>query len=155
MKLVLRFLSSKVLVNSKLSGPSIWWDVMVEDLESEFRWKKSWSHLRRLVLVSLCLLLSSRTSVSDSKLSSFSPTGDWVDTLWAALDCVVETDFPDVRKIAAIHSKTTELSTSSPERTIRKESRSSDVTLKSTDLKERRASLLLWRLGTKSPATWS
>ncbi|PWN52054.1 FAD/NAD(P)-binding domain-containing protein [Violaceomyces palustris] len=31
--------------------------------------------------------------------------GDWVDTLWAALDCVVETDFPDVRKIAAIHSK--------------------------------------------------
>lgn len=32
-------------------------------------------------------------------------TGDWVDTLWAALDCVVETDFPDVRKIAAIHSK--------------------------------------------------
>lgn len=31
--------------------------------------------------------------------------GDWVDTLWAALDCVVETDFPDVRKIAAIHSR--------------------------------------------------
>lgn len=31
--------------------------------------------------------------------------GDWVDTLWAALDCVVETDFEDVRKIAAIHSK--------------------------------------------------
>lgn len=31
--------------------------------------------------------------------------GDWVDTLWAAMDCVVETDFPDVRKIAAIHSK--------------------------------------------------
>lgn len=31
--------------------------------------------------------------------------GDWVDTLWAALDCVVETNFPDVRKIAAIHSK--------------------------------------------------
>ncbi|CAO1612932.1 unnamed protein product [Sympodiomycopsis kandeliae] len=31
--------------------------------------------------------------------------GDWVDTLWAALDCVVETDFPDVRKIAAIHSQ--------------------------------------------------
>lgn len=31
--------------------------------------------------------------------------GDWVDTLWAALDCIVETDFPDVRKIAAIHSK--------------------------------------------------
>lgn len=31
--------------------------------------------------------------------------GDWVDTLWAALDCVVDTDFPDVRKIAAIHSK--------------------------------------------------
>ncbi|PWN95263.1 hypothetical protein FA09DRAFT_332190 [Tilletiopsis washingtonensis] len=27
-----------------------------------------------------------------------------VDTLWAALDCIVETDFPDVRKIAAIHS---------------------------------------------------
>ena len=31
--------------------------------------------------------------------------GDWVDTLWAALDCIVETDFPDVRKIAAIHSR--------------------------------------------------
>lgn len=31
--------------------------------------------------------------------------GDWVDTLWAALDCTVETDFPDVRKIAAIHSE--------------------------------------------------
>lgn len=31
--------------------------------------------------------------------------GDWVDTLWAALDCVVETNFPDVRKIAAIHSR--------------------------------------------------
>ncbi|UZJ52413.1 hypothetical protein CBS101457_001733 [Exobasidium rhododendri] len=31
--------------------------------------------------------------------------GDWVDTLWAALDCIVETDFPDVRKIAAIHSQ--------------------------------------------------
>lgn len=26
--------------------------------------------------------------------------GDWVDTLWAALDCVVETDFPDVRKVS-------------------------------------------------------
>lgn len=31
--------------------------------------------------------------------------GDWVDTLWAALDCVVDTNFPDVRKIAAIHSR--------------------------------------------------
>ncbi|GAC73883.1 hypothetical protein PANT_9d00315 [Moesziomyces antarcticus T-34] len=35
----------------------------------------------------------------------FTFNGDWVDTLWAALDCVVETNFPDVRKIAAIHSK--------------------------------------------------
>lgn len=35
----------------------------------------------------------------------FEMKGDWVDTLWAALDCVVETDFPDVRKIAAIHSR--------------------------------------------------
>lgn len=35
----------------------------------------------------------------------FEMKGDWVDTLWAALDCVVETDFPDVRKIATIHSK--------------------------------------------------
>lgn len=31
--------------------------------------------------------------------------GDWVDTLWGAIDAVVETDFPDIRKIAAIHSK--------------------------------------------------
>lgn len=31
--------------------------------------------------------------------------GEWVDTLWAALDCVVETDFEDIRKISAIHSK--------------------------------------------------
>ncbi|KAK0548437.1 hypothetical protein OC846_003739 [Tilletia horrida] len=30
--------------------------------------------------------------------------GDWVDTLWAAMDCVVQTTFPDIRKIAAIHS---------------------------------------------------
>ncbi|KAE8255949.1 hypothetical protein A4X13_0g2865 [Tilletia indica] len=30
--------------------------------------------------------------------------GDWVDTLWAAMDCVVNTTFPDIRKIAAIHS---------------------------------------------------
>ncbi|CAD6940960.1 unnamed protein product [Tilletia controversa] len=30
--------------------------------------------------------------------------GDWVDTLWAAMDCVVKTTFPDIRKIAAIHS---------------------------------------------------
>ncbi|CEH14900.1 related to phenol 2-monooxygenase [Ceraceosorus bombacis] len=28
-----------------------------------------------------------------------------IDTLWSALDCVVETNFPDVRKIATIHSK--------------------------------------------------
>lgn len=31
--------------------------------------------------------------------------GDWVDTLWGAIDAVVETDFPDIRKIAAIASK--------------------------------------------------
>ncbi|CCG83116.1 Putative uncharacterized protein [Taphrina deformans PYCC 5710] len=31
--------------------------------------------------------------------------GDWVDTLWGAIDAVVETDFPDIRKIAAIQSK--------------------------------------------------
>ncbi len=31
--------------------------------------------------------------------------GDWVDTLWGAIDAVVETDFPDIRKIAAIHSR--------------------------------------------------
>ena len=30
--------------------------------------------------------------------------GDWVDTLWGAIDAVVHTDFPDIRKIAAIHS---------------------------------------------------
>jgi 2-polyprenyl-6-methoxyphenol hydroxylase-like FAD-dependent oxidoreductase len=32
-------------------------------------------------------------------------TGDWVDTLWGAIDAVVHTDFPDIRKIAAIHSR--------------------------------------------------
>jgi 2-polyprenyl-6-methoxyphenol hydroxylase-like FAD-dependent oxidoreductase len=31
--------------------------------------------------------------------------GDWVDTLWGAIDAVVHTDFPDIRKIAAIHSR--------------------------------------------------
>lgn len=31
--------------------------------------------------------------------------GDWVDTLWGAIDAVVETSFPDIRKIAAIASK--------------------------------------------------
>lgn len=31
--------------------------------------------------------------------------GDWVDTLWGAIDAVVRTDFPDIRKIAAITSK--------------------------------------------------
>lgn len=31
--------------------------------------------------------------------------GDWVDTLWGAIDAVVDTDFPDIRKIAAIASK--------------------------------------------------
>ncbi|KDN46464.1 FAD/NAD(P)-binding domain-containing protein [Tilletiaria anomala UBC 951] len=38
------------------------------------------------------------------KSHGFEFKGDWVDTLWAALDCVVDTNFPDVRKIAAIHS---------------------------------------------------
>lgn len=31
--------------------------------------------------------------------------GDWVDSLWGAIDAVVHTDFPDIRKIAAIHSR--------------------------------------------------
>jgi 2-polyprenyl-6-methoxyphenol hydroxylase-like FAD-dependent oxidoreductase len=31
-------------------------------------------------------------------------TGEYVDTLWGALDAVVSSDFPDLRKIAAIHS---------------------------------------------------
>jgi 2-polyprenyl-6-methoxyphenol hydroxylase-like FAD-dependent oxidoreductase len=31
--------------------------------------------------------------------------GDWVDTLWGAIDAVVHTDFPDIRKIVAIHSR--------------------------------------------------
>lgn len=31
--------------------------------------------------------------------------GDWVDTLWGAIDAVVETSFPDIRKIAAIASR--------------------------------------------------
>ncbi len=35
---------------------------------------------------------------------AFTFDGEFVDTLWAALDCVVTSDFPDVRKIAAIHS---------------------------------------------------
>ncbi|KAH8831186.1 FAD binding domain-containing protein [Flagelloscypha sp. PMI_526] len=30
--------------------------------------------------------------------------GDWVDTLWGAIDAVVKSDFPDLRKIAAVHS---------------------------------------------------
>ena len=35
----------------------------------------------------------------------FEFNGDWVSTLWAALDVVIdESDFPDLRKIAAIHS---------------------------------------------------
>ena len=32
-------------------------------------------------------------------------TGDWVDTLWGAIDAVIHTYFPDIRKIAAIHSR--------------------------------------------------
>ena len=31
--------------------------------------------------------------------------GDWADTLWGAIDAVVHTDFPDIRKISAIHSR--------------------------------------------------
>lgn len=31
--------------------------------------------------------------------------GDYVDCLWAAGDLVVKTDFPDIRKIATIHSE--------------------------------------------------
>ncbi|KAF8333044.1 FAD binding domain-containing protein [Cantharellus anzutake] len=31
--------------------------------------------------------------------------GEWVDTLWGAIDAVVKSDFPDLRKIATIHSK--------------------------------------------------
>lgn len=47
----------------------------------------------------------SRVRKSLEEQHGFTFNGDWVDTLWAALDCVVETNFPDVRKIAAIHSR--------------------------------------------------
>lgn len=31
--------------------------------------------------------------------------GDWVDTLWGAIDAVVKSDFPDLRKIGMYFSQ--------------------------------------------------
>ena len=39
------------------------------------------------------------------KHHGFEMKGDWVDTLWGAIDAVVKSDFPDLRKISTIHSK--------------------------------------------------